>query len=97
MHFIFRLEEYCIAEFESEWYRGKVVEVLDEDKFLIAYIDFTNECELTSASIRRYPMSLTIPCCTNLCAIDGGYFNFFFVYCNYIKCRCFCRSSPRVK
>uniref|UniRef100_T1PPA1 Tudor domain protein n=2 Tax=Musca domestica TaxID=7370 RepID=T1PPA1_MUSDO len=66
-----KLEEYCIAEFESEWYRGKVVEVLDEDKFLIAYIDFTNECELTSASIRRYPMSLTIPCCTNLCAIDG--------------------------
>lgn len=67
-----RLEEYCIAEYESEWYRGKVVEILDEDKFLVAYIDFTNECELTSASIRRYPMSLNIPCCTNLCAIEGN-------------------------
>ncbi|XP_073818619.1 veneno [Musca autumnalis] len=66
-----KVEEYCIAEFQSGWYRGKVVEVLDEDKFLVAYIDFTNECELTSAAIRRYPMSLTLPCCTNLCAIEG--------------------------
>ncbi|XP_075149299.1 veneno [Haematobia irritans] len=65
------MDEYCIAEYESEWYRGKVVEIVDNDVFLISYIDFTNECELTSKSIRRYPMDLDLPCCTTLCGIEG--------------------------
>lgn len=37
----------------------------------MVYIDFSNELELTSESIRRYPMSLTLPCCTSLCVIEG--------------------------
>lgn len=60
-----------MASYENEWYRAKVVEILSDDKFLVVYIDFTNEMELTSESIRRYPMSLTSPCYTTLCAIDG--------------------------
>ncbi|XP_065368165.1 uncharacterized protein Veneno [Calliphora vicina] len=66
-----KFNEYCLAMFENDWYRAKVVEILSDDKFLVVYIDFTNEMELTSRSIRRYPMSLTLPCYTTLCALDG--------------------------
>ncbi|KAM7359954.1 veneno [Cochliomyia hominivorax] len=66
-----KFNEYCLANYEDEWYRAKVVEILSDNKFLVSYIDFTNERELTSKSIRHYPMSLTYPCCTTLCRIDG--------------------------
>ncbi|XP_037806943.1 protein vreteno [Lucilia sericata] len=66
-----KINEYCLAMFENDWYRAKVVEIISEDKFLVVYIDFTNEMELPSKLIRRYPMSLTLPCYTTLCALDG--------------------------
>lgn len=80
----YRLNEYCLANYENEWYRAKVVEIMLEDKFLVVYIDFTNEMELASKSIRRYPMSLNLPCCTTLCSIDGGFLIFILMKCiNY--------------
>ncbi|KAI8123041.1 hypothetical protein FF38_11696 [Lucilia cuprina] len=66
-----KINEYCLAMFENDWYRAKVVEIISEDKFLVVYIDFTNEMELSSKLIRRYPMSLTMPCYTTICALDG--------------------------
>lgn len=66
-----RAKEYCLAKFENVWYRARVEEIVSDDKFLVVYIDFTNEKEVSSDSIRRYPMSLDFACCTTLCGIDG--------------------------
>ncbi|XP_053955066.1 uncharacterized protein LOC128861165 [Anastrepha ludens] len=66
-----KLHEYCLARFENEWYRARVVKVVDRTKYTVVYLDFTNESILTSKDIRRYPIDLNESCRTNLCLIDG--------------------------
>ncbi|XP_067646083.1 protein vreteno-like [Eurosta solidaginis] len=66
-----KLHEYCLARFENEWYRARVVKVIDETRYVVVYLDFTNESILTSKDIRRYPDDLNGPCRTNLCLLDG--------------------------
>ncbi|XP_004526116.1 uncharacterized protein LOC101462393 [Ceratitis capitata] len=66
-----KLHEYCLARFENEWYRARVVKVIDSSRYNVVYLDFTNESVLTSEDIRRYPSDLNDPCHTNLCLFDG--------------------------
>jgi len=66
-----KVNEYCIALFENEWYRAKVTEIPDDKHFNVIYLDFTNENQLTKDDIRRYPADLTSDCRTTLCLIEG--------------------------
>uniref|UniRef100_A0A1A9VYD5 MYND-type domain-containing protein n=1 Tax=Glossina austeni TaxID=7395 RepID=A0A1A9VYD5_GLOAU len=66
-----QLNEYCLAYYDREWYRAKVIEKPVEDEYTVYYIDFTNELTVRGKDIRRYPKDLTIDCNTNLCLIDG--------------------------
>nr|XP_014097509.1 uncharacterized protein LOC106622755 [Bactrocera oleae] len=66
-----KLHEYCLAKFENEWYRARVVKIIGSSCYTVVYLDFTNEITITSQDIRRYPKDLNGPCRTNLCLIDG--------------------------
>ncbi|XP_039966612.1 uncharacterized protein LOC120778715 [Bactrocera tryoni] len=66
-----KLHEYCLAKFENEWYRARVVKIMGNSRYTVVYLDFTNESTITSQDIRRYPKDLNGPCRTNLCLIDG--------------------------
>lgn len=66
-----KLHEYCLAKFENEWYRARVVKIIGNSLYTVVYLDFTNESTITSQEIRRYPKDLKGPCRTNLCLIDG--------------------------
>uniref|UniRef100_A0A1B0FL72 MYND-type domain-containing protein n=1 Tax=Glossina morsitans morsitans TaxID=37546 RepID=A0A1B0FL72_GLOMM len=66
-----KINEYCLAYYDTEWYRAKVIENHIEDEYTVYYIDFANELTVRSKDIRRYPKDLTIDCNTNLCLIAG--------------------------
>ncbi|XP_011194436.2 uncharacterized protein LOC105219811 [Zeugodacus cucurbitae] len=66
-----KLYEYCLAKFENDWYRARVVKILGNSLYTVVYLDFTNEGTISSQDIRRYPNELNGSCRTNLCLIDG--------------------------
>ncbi|XP_037928280.1 uncharacterized protein LOC119662734 [Teleopsis dalmanni] len=64
------LHEYCIALFEGEWYRAKVIAV-KETEIQVEYIDFCNEDCVKLNNIRQYPLELKAVCSTNFCKLAG--------------------------
>ncbi|KAL9894386.1 uncharacterized protein LOC119635214 [Glossina fuscipes] len=66
-----KLTEYCLAKFDGDWYRAKVIDSPLEDEYTVYYIDFGNELTVRSKDIRRYPKDLIVDCNTNLSLIDG--------------------------
>ncbi|XP_037932785.1 uncharacterized protein DDB_G0290685-like [Teleopsis dalmanni] len=64
------LNEYCLALFEEEWYRAKVIGAYGNE-FEVEYIDFTNERLVKIEDIRRYPLDLTDVNSTSLCKLAG--------------------------
>lgn len=66
-----RVEEYCVAKYDNDWYRARVIANPAKDRFTVVYIDFSNEKTIGSEDIRPYPMDLKYFCSTSCCLIDG--------------------------
>ncbi|XP_037939415.1 serine/threonine-protein kinase pakD-like [Teleopsis dalmanni] len=64
------LNEYCLALFQEEWYRAKVIGAYGNE-FKVEYIDFINQGFVKIGDIRRYPLGLTGVNSTSLCKLAG--------------------------
>jgi len=51
----FRSSQYCLALFEGEYYRAKVLERLPEDKYKVHYIDYGNTSTVSVSDMQEFP------------------------------------------
>ncbi|XP_033150499.1 uncharacterized protein LOC117134960 [Drosophila busckii] len=68
------LREYVIAKFEDAWCRAKILDIkaaIPHTIYTVLYLEFTSSGDVTEEQIRRYPASLTVPCNTSVCLIEG--------------------------